>query len=82
QQGNLLEPDAVEQVAVGMSRSQVQFLLGTPMIADSFHRSRWDYPYYLRQGRTGEVSTRWIVVYFENDRVSRIERDLELQPPS
>jgi outer membrane protein assembly factor BamE (lipoprotein component of BamABCDE complex) len=80
QQGNLLEEDALDQVQLGMSRSAVQFLLGTPMIADAFHEQRWDYAYYFRQGRSREVEQRWIVVYFEQDRVVRIERDLELRP--
>ena len=38
-----------------MTRSQVQFLLGTPMVADSFHRDRWDYAYYFRRGRSPET---------------------------
>ena len=82
QQGNVLEEDSVDQVEIGMSRSAVQFLLGTPMVADSFHAGRWDYPYYLRRGRSENIQRRWIVVYFENDRVSRIERDLTLNPSS
>jgi len=82
QQGNLLEEEDVARVEVGMTRSQVQFVLGTPMIADSFHRDRWDYAYYLRRGRSPDVTRRWVVVYFENDRVTRIERDVELQPQS
>jgi len=80
QQGNLLEEDAVEQVTVGMSRSAVQFLLGTPMVADTFHEDRWDYAYYLRQGRSREVFQRWLTVYFEDDRVARLERDQVLEP--
>ncbi|MGD8810612.1 MAG: outer membrane protein assembly factor BamE [Gammaproteobacteria bacterium] len=80
QQGNLLEEDAVDQVTVGMSRSAVQFLLGTPLVADAFHQDRWDYAYYLRRGRSREVRQRWLVVYFEDDRVVRLERDLELDP--
>jgi outer membrane protein assembly factor BamE (lipoprotein component of BamABCDE complex) len=80
QQGNLLEEEALDQVQLGMSRSAVQFLLGTPMIADAFHEQRWDYAYYFRRGRSREVEQRWIVVYFEQDRVVRIERDLELRP--
>jgi outer membrane protein assembly factor BamE len=75
QQGNLLEEQNIAQVEVGMTRSQVQFLLGTPTIVDVFHRDRWDYPYYLRRGRSRQVEQRWLVVYFEDDRVSRIERD-------
>lgn len=82
QQGNLLEEDAVEQVRVGMTRSQVQFLLGTPMVADSFHRDRWDYAYYFRQGRSRDVERRWLVVYFDGDRVVRLDRDATLDPPS
>lgn len=80
QQGNRLEQEAIDQVEVGMSRSAVEFLLGTPMIADPFHAERWDYPYYFRQGRSNDPTTRWVVVYFEGDRVSRIERDLTLDP--
>src|SRR5687767_8406861 len=80
QQGNLLEDKDIDQVEVGMTRSQVQFLLGTPMVSDSFHRDRWDYAYYYRQGRSPDAEKRWIVVHFENDRVARIERDVELQP--
>jgi outer membrane protein assembly factor BamE len=82
QQGNLLDDDDISQVDLGMTRSQVQFLLGTPMVADSFHRDRWDYAYYYRRGRSPDLVQRWVVVYFENDRVTRVERDLELQPPT
>jgi len=82
QQGNLLDDEDIVQVEVGMTRSQVQFLLGTPMVADSFHRDRWDYAYYFRRGRSPDLIQRWVIVYFENDRVARIDRDLSLQPPT
>jgi len=82
QQGNLLEDKDIGQVEVGMTRSQVQFLLGTPMVSDSFHHDRWDYAYYFRQGRSRDVQHRWLIVYFQNERVARIDRDVELQPPT
>ena len=82
QQGNLIEQADIDQVQVGMTRSQVQFLLGTPMVSDSFHRDRWDYAYYFRQGRSRDIERRWLVVYFDGDRVARIERDLNLAPAS
>jgi outer membrane protein assembly factor BamE len=82
QQGNLLKDTDVDQIEVGMTRSQVQFLLGTPMVADSFHRDRWDYAYYLRRGRSHETVQRWVVVYFSNDKVARITRDQTLEPAS
>lgn len=75
-QGNVLEAESVNQVEVGMTRSQVQFLLGTPLVADPFHANRWDYTYYFRRGRERTVERRWISVYFENDRVARIEQHI------
>ena len=50
-QGNLLDQDDVDQAEVGMTKGQIRFLLGTPMIDDPFHENRWDYIYYLRIGR-------------------------------
>ncbi len=80
QQGNLLEEDAIDQVELGMTQSQVQFLLGTPMIADAFHQNRWDYTYYFRRGRSRNVDQRWFIVYFEDDRVVRMDRDPTVFP--
>ena len=82
QQGNLLRDKDIDQVAVGMTRSQVQFLLGSPMVADAFHRDRWDYTYYFHKGRSRDVQRRWLIVYFMDDKVARVERDLKLQPRS
>ncbi|HSG65621.1 MAG TPA: outer membrane protein assembly factor BamE [Gammaproteobacteria bacterium] len=82
QQGNLLEEEAIEQVAVGMTKNQVVFLLGTPMVTDSFHTNRWDYTYYLRRGRSDDVERRWLIVYFDGDVVSRVEKDVALDPAS
>lgn len=85
QQGNLLEQETIEQVEVGMTRSQVQFLLGTPTVSSTFHDDRWDYPYYFRQGRSRDIARRWFVVYFDGDRVERIVHEIvptrDLEPP-
>ena len=76
QQGNLLDAEQVEQVEVGMTRSQVRFLLGTPMVIDSFESGRWDYVYSLRRGHSRKVERRHLVVWFEGDKVARIEEPL------
>ena len=76
QQGNYLEEDEIDLIEPGMTRSQVRFLLGTPMVADIFNEQRWDYVYYLKIGRTREVFRRHFVVFFEGDEVVRIEKDL------
>lgn len=75
QQGNYLDDKAVGQLQVGMTRSQVRFLLGTPMVPDAFDGDRWDYLYYLKQGRLKAAEQRHLTVYFESDKVSRIEHD-------
>lgn len=74
QQGNLVDEEAIEQVEIGMTRSQVRFLLGTPMVDDPFHEGRWDYVYYFRRGRDKPELRHWLTVWFEDDTVSRIER--------
>lgn len=80
QQGNLLEAEQVEQVEIGMTRSQVRFLLGTPMVADPFDQSRWDYVYYFRSGRTGRRVKSHVVVWFDGDTVARIEIPEPVKP--
>lgn len=75
QQGNFLDPKAVEQLQLGMTRSQVRYLLGTPMVPDAFDRGRWDYLYFLESRRLGKPERRLLTVYFENDKVARVERE-------
>jgi outer membrane protein assembly factor BamE len=73
-QGNYLEGKMLDQVQVGMTRSQVRYVLGTPMISDPFHPDQWNYLYYFKEGRSQKVDTRLVVVYFTDEKVSRIER--------
>jgi len=80
-QGNHLDERAIEQVQVGMTRSQVRFILGTPMIKDPFHADRWDYVYYFKKGGAGDAERKRLVVYFENDAVLRLDRDAPLGEP-
>jgi outer membrane protein assembly factor BamE len=74
QQGNFLKQTDVDQVQAGMTRSQVRYLLGTPMVADSFNKERWDYIYYLKKGRTRHVDSRRVTVYFDGDKVARLDK--------
>jgi outer membrane protein assembly factor BamE len=74
QQGNFLDQAAVDTVKTGMTRSQVRYLLGTPMVADSFNKERWDYIYYLKKGRTHHVDSRRVTVYFDGDKVARLDK--------
>ncbi len=74
QQGNYLDPAALEQLVVGMTRSQVRYLLGTPLVPDAFQQDRWDYLFYFKRGRLREPEQRHVTVYFEEDKVTRFER--------
>lgn len=76
QQGNLLDAEQVDQVEVGMTRSQVRYLLGTPMVIDSFDRERWDYIYSLQRGHSRKIDKRHLVIWFEGDLVTRIEEPI------
>jgi outer membrane protein assembly factor BamE len=79
-QGNLIKQEDLDQVEVGMTRNQVRFLLGTPLIDDPFHQSRWDYVYFIRVGRDPATFKRWVTIQFENDIVVEIDADQELDP--
>jgi outer membrane protein assembly factor BamE len=74
QQGNFIDDKAVAQVEAGMTRSQVRFLLGTPMIADSFDQDRWDYVYFVKIGKTGDLTERHVLVWFDADKVVKVDK--------
>ena len=71
-QGNVIDEKKLEQVAIGMNRQQVEYLLGSPLLADEFQPNRWDYVSYYRSGAGKEIS-RTISLYFEGDTLSKIE---------
>jgi outer membrane protein assembly factor BamE len=75
QQGNYLEGRAVDQLQVGMTRSQVRYLLGTPMVPDAFDKERWDYLYFFKKGRWKRPEERHLIVWFKEDKVDRFERN-------
>jgi outer membrane protein assembly factor BamE len=74
-QGNLMDKAAVDQLAAGMTKDQVQALLGSPSIADPFHHDRWDYTSSEQVKRMGKPDVRNFTVYFENGAVTRWEGD-------
>jgi outer membrane protein assembly factor BamE len=75
QQGNYVTQDMVAKLKPGMTRSQVRFALGTPLIADPFHPDRWDYVYVLhKKGQL--VAQRRIVAVFKDDKLVSIEGDV------
>jgi outer membrane protein assembly factor BamE len=74
QQGNFLSPEMVAQLKKGMTREQVRFVLGTPLVTDIFHADRWDYVFYRELGN-GTKERKSLAVFFENDRLARAVGD-------
>lgn len=82
QQGNVLEPDVLAQLHKGLTKKQVQFLMGTPIIQDAFHPNRWDY-IYLFSSQNSKTIRRRVTVFFDHNTVSRIETDgVDLHKPA
>lgn len=80
QQGNVVTQEMVSRLKPGMTREQVRFILGTPLVADPFHADRWDYVYRLE--KRGElVEERKLTVIFEEERLKRVEGDVVAAPP-
>jgi outer membrane protein assembly factor BamE len=75
QQGNFLEARTVNQLQTGMTRSQVRYLLGTPMVPDAFDKERWDYLYFFKKGRLHKPEERHLIVFFKEDKVDKFERN-------
>jgi outer membrane protein assembly factor BamE len=73
QQGNFLQKHSIAQLQVGMTRSQVRYLLGTPVVPTTFDSDRWDYLYYLKKGHLQRPAHYLLTVYFRDNRVARID---------
>ena len=73
-QGNIITQEMVDQLRQGMSREQVRFMLGTPLLTSEFHKDRWDYPYYLNPLK-GQVQSRRLTVFFMDNKVERFVSD-------
>ena len=75
-QGNYVDQDMVAQLRRGMTRDQVRFLLGTPLVVDMFRNDRWDYVYLFKPGQ-GQAQQRVLSVFFNGDLLDRLEGDIE-----
>lgn len=78
EQGNIITQEMVDQLRPGMTRRQVRFVLGTPLVEDPFHPDRWEYIYMLRNGNRTILEKR-LTVFFEGDTLTNFESTV---PPS
>ena len=75
-QGNIVKQDMLDQLETGMTKRQVRFIMGTPMVTDSFNDQRWDYIFQVQHGKKTLIEER-IAVIFDGDKLVSIEGQLK-----
>ena len=76
QQGNAIDQDMINQLKSGMSKKQVSYVMGTPLLIDTFHPNRWDYVYSIHPGN-GTREQRKLTLYFdETEKLDFIKGDI------
>src|SRR5215468_7228144 len=79
QQGNFISDEMVAQLKPGMTKEQVRFVLGTPLVTDIFHADRWDYVFF-REMPNGKREQRNLSVVFQDGKLARLIGDLLPDP--
>ena len=78
-QGNYLEQKKIDKIQVGMTKEQVKFVLGSPVMIDTFDKDTWNYVYRFKSGRNEELNKqKSFTVKFEDDKLVSAEGDFEL----
>jgi outer membrane protein assembly factor BamE len=72
QQGNIVTKDMLDELQMGMTKAQVRYLLGTPLLTDMFHTNRWDYTYTMQRGNA-PMEKKPLTLFFEDDALVRIQ---------
>lgn len=78
QQGNIINNSNLREIRFGMSKQEVLFILGTPMVIDPFNEQRWDYFYSNRNQYKSQTSHRLITALFNGDELVKLEGDVDL----
>lgn len=73
-QGNIISQEVIDQLRPNMTKQQVQFVLGTPLLVDVFHQNRWDYVYSQQPGGDARTQSR-ISLFFRDDRLTGVQGD-------
>ena len=84
-QGNLITQDMVSQLETGMTKEQVRYIMGSPLLKGPFNEDRWDYVFYLDEAYD-DVEEKRVTLTFQNGRLADIDRhgniedDVDLTP--
>lgn len=75
-QGNMIDQAMIDQLRPNMTKRQVLYVMGSPMLVDFFHQNRWDYIYSSKKGGE-EREQKTISIFFESDQIKSIQGDLK-----
>ena len=75
QQGNVVTQDMIDQLRPGMTRKQVRFIMGNPLLTDTFHANRWDYLYSIQPGGGQRLQERVSLVFDGSDQLVGLAGD-------
>jgi len=78
QQGNIINNSDLREIRYGMSKQEILFILGTPMVIDPFNEQRWDYFYSNRNPRKKQTDQRLITAVFDGDKLVQLKGDVDL----
>lgn len=78
-QGNRIGGEVIDQLEIGMTRRQVEFLLGEPALVDIYHPDTWHYILYVKSGEDGSVQKRSLSLKFDDDLLTEIKGDRDLK---
>jgi outer membrane protein assembly factor BamE len=81
QQGNYVTQEMVAQLKPGLTRDQVRYVMGTPLVNDIFHEERWDYVFVRQRANSREVEYRRFAVFFEDGKLKRVDGDIVATAP-
>lgn len=79
QQGNIITEEMVDRLEPGMTKSQIRYLMGTPILTDLFHTNRWDYTYTIRRGHE-KTEIKRLTLFFEDDSLVKVQGDMRPDP--
>ncbi|MFT7009224.1 MAG: outer membrane protein assembly factor BamE [Colwellia sp.] len=78
-QGNYLEQKSIDKIQVGMTKEQVKFILGSPVIVDTFDKDTWNYVYRFKSGRNAELdSQKSFTIKFADNKLISADGDFDL----
>jgi len=78
QQGNIINNSSLQEIRAGMSKQEVLYILGTPMVTDPFNSHRWDYFYSKKDRNKNETTTRIVTAIFDQDSLVELTGDVDL----